>query len=147
MNYGHGWIHFDKIKQAYREKQKGRERESIAMTAERIINNSSYFNPMNLLHSSKQAGLTFQHDNDEESLTKSFFFFFLFHQLKHTLTADTGNDCQVKIFSSNTHTLCCLNPKHTRLFSLSAHWQLMINSLLMVNVAIHATWRLNQVWI
>lgn len=50
-------------KRTERETERGRERESIVMTAKRI-NNSSYFNPMNLLHSSKQAGLTFQHDND-----------------------------------------------------------------------------------
>lgn len=51
-------------KRTERETERTRERESIVMTPDKIINNSSYFNPMNLLHSLKQAGLTFQHDND-----------------------------------------------------------------------------------
>lgn len=61
MINGHDWNFSDKGKQAYRKRK--RERESIVMTAKIIINNW-YFKLMNLLHSSKQARLTFQHDND-----------------------------------------------------------------------------------
>lgn len=59
-----GMTEFTSTKESKRT-ERGKERESIVMTAKRI--NNSYFNPMNLLHSSKQAGLTFLHDNDSHN--------------------------------------------------------------------------------
>lgn len=114
MKYGHDWIHFDKRKQAKRNRKDKRKRESI-MTPDKIINNSSFFNPMDLLHSSKQAGLTFRHDNDshksqmKEGLNKIWILFFC--QLKHALTV---HDCQIKNFFSNTYTRFSESKTHTR---------------------------------
>lgn len=57
---------------------------------------------MNLLHSLKQARLTFQHDNDcYKSKMEA-----VFCQLKHTLTADAVHYCRSKIsISLQTHSL------------------------------------------